>query len=293
MVKIQQTWQSVIPGLWQKLGKHGETVESGAEVTKAGLELAIVLGILASVPSAPVAAAALSFVGLTRKGLDLLHEKINQKVKVEQWVAVAYPLAYIQSFDALVQRNGWLKQKIDAEKSEQGAKQQIDQLGEFELDENLADEALKNFSESTLCQALNHQLSNYLQQAGIDKNITPIITGWVAWETYQNVESLFSVEPENVSQALNMKMTAGKEIRANQKYADIESYLKEYISPNPSDPILRDRWKVIDEEFTFPEIYVFLQAHLLDSNGKLQEEVDSVNLDTWAKDYLTKLFSNW
>ncbi|MDP5338220.1 MAG: pentapeptide repeat-containing protein [Nodularia sp. (in: cyanobacteria)] len=287
MVNIKQTWQDLSNrGLFQNLGKHGDTVESGAEVTKAGLELAIALGILVN-PSVAVAAAGLSFVGLSRKGLDLLREKINQEFNVEQWVAVAFPLAYIQSFDALIQRNGWLKQKIDAEKSEQEAKQQIDQLGEFELDESLANEVLKNFSESTLGQALNHQLSNYLQQAGIDKTITPIITGWVAWETYQNVESLLSVEPENVRQALNMKMTAAKEIRANQKYADIESYLQEYISPNPSDPILRDRWKVIDEEFTFPDIYVSLEANLLDSNGKFQENVESVNLDTWVKDYLT------
>ncbi len=289
MKKIKQIWQGLInDGLFQNLGQHGDTVESGAEVTKAGLELAIALGILASVPSAPVVAAGLSFVGLTRKGLDLLREKINQEFNVEQWVAVAFPLAYIQSFDALIQRNGWLKQKIDAEKSEQEAKQQINQLGEFELDENLANEVLKNFSESTLGQALNHELSNYLEKAGINKTIAPIITGWVAWETYQKVESLLSVEPENVRQALNMKMTAAKEIRANHKYADIESYLQEYISPKPNDPILRDRWKVIDEEFTFPDIYVSLEANLLDSNGKLQKNVDAVNLETWAKDYLTK-----
>ncbi|MEA5524987.1 NACHT domain-containing protein [Nodularia spumigena] len=286
MVKIKQTWQGVISGLFGNLGQHGDTVEFGAEATKAGLEFASVLGILAN-PSAPVLIAGLSFVGLARKGLDLLHETTKQEFNVKEWVAVAFPLAYLQSFDALVQRNVWLKQKIDAEKSEQGAKQQIDQLGEFELDENLADEALKNFSESRLGQSLNRQLSHYLEQAGIDKNITPIITGWVAWETYPNVESLFSHEPENVRQALNMKMTAAKEIRDNHKYADIESYLQEYISPKPNDPVLRDRWKVIDEEFTFPDIYVSLEANLLDSNGKLQKKVDAVNLETWAKDYLT------
>ncbi|TVP66300.1 MAG: hypothetical protein EA343_01715, partial [Nodularia sp. (in: Bacteria)] len=287
MVKIKQTWQSVIPGLWQKLGKHGDTVEFGADATKTSLEFAIALGILTN-PSGPVVLAGLSCIGLARKGLDLLREKSNQEFNLEQWVAVAFPLAYIQSFDALVQRNSWLQQKIDAEKSEQEAKQQINQLEEFELDENLADEALKNFSESRLGHALNHELSNYLEKAGINKTITPIITGWVAWETYRNVESLFSYErEENVRQVLNLNITAAKEIRANHKYADIESYLQEYISPNPSDPILRDRWKVIDEEFTFPDIYVSLEAHLLDSNGKLQEKIDAVNLDTWAKDYLT------
>ena len=253
MVKIKQTWQGWISGLFGNLGQHGDTVEFGAEATKAGLEFASVLGILAN-PSAPVVVAGLSFVGLARKGLDLLHETTKQEFNVKEWVAVAFPLAYVQSFDALIQRNGWLQQKIDVDRSEQEAKQQIDQLGELQLDDNLADEALKNFSESTLGHALNHELSNYLQQAGIDEKITPIITGWVAWETYRNVDSLFSYELENVRQALNLNITAAQEIRANQKYADIESYLQEYISPNTSDHVLRERWKVIDEEFTFPDI---------------------------------------
>ncbi|MEH1797005.1 MULTISPECIES: hypothetical protein [unclassified Nostoc] len=35
MAKIQQIWQRWIPGLLEKTVKRGETVESGAEVTKA------------------------------------------------------------------------------------------------------------------------------------------------------------------------------------------------------------------------------------------------------------------
>ncbi|WP_341528558.1 hypothetical protein WKK05_04275 [Nostoc sp. UHCC 0302] len=70
-------------------------MESGAEVTKAALEFAIALGVLASLPSAPVVAAGLSFVSIGRKGLELLRDKASQEV-------IAFPLAYIQSFDALV-----------------------------------------------------------------------------------------------------------------------------------------------------------------------------------------------
>ncbi|WP_414573312.1 hypothetical protein [Nostoc sp. CCY 9925] len=35
MAKIQQIWQRWIPGLLEKAVKRGETVESGAEFTKA------------------------------------------------------------------------------------------------------------------------------------------------------------------------------------------------------------------------------------------------------------------
>lgn len=73
------------------------------------MKKAIALGVLGGVPSAPVVAAGLSFVSIGRKGLGLLHEKTSQEFNVEEWVAIASPLAYIQSFDALVQRNDWLQ----------------------------------------------------------------------------------------------------------------------------------------------------------------------------------------
>ncbi|ODG96220.1 hypothetical protein A4S05_19610 [Nostoc sp. KVJ20] len=292
MTKIQQIWQRWIPGLLEKAVKRGETVESGAEVTKAALEFAIALGVLASVPSAPVVAAGLSFVSIGRKGLELLHEKTSQEFNVEEWVAIAFPLAYIQSFDTLVLRNDWLQEKIGAGISGQGVRQQFEQLGELQLNESLADEVLKDFPGSTLGQALNNQLSNYLQKAGIEHHIASIITGWVAWSTFQDVESLLLYEPESVRQALSFKISAAREIRLNEKYTSIEFYLKEQISPNPSNSLLLERWKVIDEEFTFPHIYVPLEAHLLDSNGKFQEKVDLVNLENWAKEHLTSLDKN-
>lgn len=166
-------------------------------------------------------------------------------------------------------------------------RQQLEQLGELQLNESLADEVLKDFPGSTLGQALNNQLSNYLQKAGIEHHIASIITGWVAWSTFPDVESLLLYEPESVRQALSFKISAAKKIRLNEKYASIEFYLEEQISPNPSNPLLLERWKVIDEEFIFPHIYVPLEAHLLDSNGKFQEEVDLVNLENWAKEHLT------
>ncbi|MHC5825676.1 MAG: hypothetical protein ACYT04_59965, partial [Nostoc sp.] len=106
MVKIKRVWRSLLPKS-QQLEKVGDLAESGAEVSKAVLEFAIALGVLATAPSAPVVAAGLSFVGIARKGLELLRDNISQEFNVEEWVAIAFPLAYIQSFDALVQKNDW------------------------------------------------------------------------------------------------------------------------------------------------------------------------------------------
>jgi hypothetical protein len=93
----------------QELGTPGEIAESGAEVSKAVLEFMIELG-FNIIPGGKVVAAGLSFVGITRKGVNLLRS--TQEPNLEQWVAIAFPLAYIQSFDTLVQTNDWLQQKL-------------------------------------------------------------------------------------------------------------------------------------------------------------------------------------
>ncbi|NJK48350.1 hypothetical protein HC931_09315 [Candidatus Gracilibacteria bacterium] len=262
-------------------------MESGAEVSKAVLEFATALGLLASVPAAPAVAASLSFVGIARNGLKLLQEKTNKKFEIEKGVAVAFPLAYINSFEALVQRNIWLKERLNAEIPGWEAQHQFSKLGELELDNNQADKALTSFPDSILGQALNYHLSTYLEGKGIEQNIAFLVTGWVAWDTYKQIEQLLSYERENVLQSLSLTISAAQEIRKVQKYASIESYLIENISPTPKEPILIERWKVIGEDFTIPEIYVSLEAQLLDSN-KLKENKAIVNLENWVKEQLNK-----
>ena len=283
MSKIKDVWQSFTHKFLGS-GKPGEIVEVGAEISKAALEFAMAIGLGFIAPNAPVVAATLSLVGITRKILTLLNDDTKEKSELEKWVAIAFPLAYINSFNELIQKNIWLKEKIGAGISEQEVQLNLNEVGELQLDKNLAEEALKNFPESTLGKALNHQLSTYLTQAGINKCIAPIITGWVAWGTYKHIESLLTESP--LLDNIRLLTLAAQEITANNKYASIELYLQEQISPNPSDPQLLERWKVIDEEFKFPAIYVPLKAHLLDSNGKYQKDVDLVDLETWAKDHL-------
>jgi len=292
VVKIKQIWQRLILKP-QHIEKVGDVVESGAEVSKAVLEFAIAIGVLATAPSASasasVIAAGLSFVGIARNGLELLSQKTNQKFEIEKWVAIACPLAYINSFNALVQRNVWLQERLDKEIKNQEVQPQFNQLGEIELSNSQAEKALTNFPNSILGQSLNQQLSTYLQQAGMEQKITSIITGWVAWDTYKYIKELFSYEPENVRKVLSLMITAAEEIRANEKYANLESYLINQISSSPSTPILLERWKVIGEEFKIPEIYVSLKAQLLDENGQPKADESAVDLENWVREQLNKV----
>ncbi|WP_446357465.1 pentapeptide repeat-containing protein [Coleofasciculus sp. A1-SPW-01] len=287
MNKIKQVWQLLKTDI-RELGKPGEIAEAGAEVSKAGLELAIALGLLGT-PAAPVAVipAGLSFVGLTRKGVNLYRGKVKGKTSLEAWAAIAFPLAYLESFDKLVRENDWLEQKIGSGISNQAAKSQLDQLGELQLDQKLIEDALTYFPESRLGQALNQQLAEYLNQAGLDQYSIPIVTGWVAWGIYPIIDQLLSYESETITQPLQLTRTAARETQATQKYSSIESYLTEQISPHTSNPLLQTQWKVLGENFTLPDIYVPLEAHLVDKNGKVDKKANPVNLEQWAKNQLT------
>ena len=102
----------------RELGKPADAVETGAEVSKAVLEFAIALGLLAAVPVAPIAAAGLSFVGLAIRGVRLYREKSGKELTLEEWVAIASPLAYVESFNELMQTTALLQKMMTTTISE-------------------------------------------------------------------------------------------------------------------------------------------------------------------------------
>src|SRR4028119_481596 len=126
--QLKRLWKFLNTDI-RELGKPAEAVETGAEVSKAVLEFAIALGLLAAMPAAPIAAAGLSFVGIARKGVKLYRKKTNKALTLEEWVAIASPLAYLESFDELVQTNALLQQ-ISATPVSEPVQQQIEKLGE-------------------------------------------------------------------------------------------------------------------------------------------------------------------
>jgi hypothetical protein len=77
----------------------------------------------------------------------------------------------------------------------------------------------------------------------VDNYTASIVTGWVAWGTHECVKSLLKYEPENFVKSISLTIAAAQETRVTKKYSGIEFYLKEQISPNPSNPLLLERWK--------------------------------------------------
>ncbi|MFE1748743.1 hypothetical protein [Coleofasciculus sp. H7-2] len=109
--------------------------------------------------------AGLSGTKLAIQGVRLYRKKTNKEPTLEEWVAIASPLAYLESFNKLVQSNDLLQrvnlQPASATPPANIAQQQSEKLGEFQLDEYLARNVLTCFHESELAQVLNQVFRTY------------------------------------------------------------------------------------------------------------------------------------
>ena len=170
-----------------------------------------------------------------------------------------------------------LLQQISATPVSKPVQQQIEKLGEFQLDEHLAKNALTCFHESELAQVLNQLLSTQLQEAGIAQNEAQIVTAWVAWGTHRYLKKALEDAEDSVRQMAELYM-AGRQ-QEPDKYDSIDIFLREQIAAKPLE-------KVFAESFTFRDIYVPLKAKSVNKNGDVDEDTEAFDLETWAKDIL-------
>lgn len=109
---LQKFWKFATTYDLLKIKKPGEIAEAGAEVTKFALEFGVALGLLGSAfTPAGLAVAGLSGVGLAIRGVRLYREKTGKELSLEEWVAIASPLAYLESLNELAQSNQILRQR--------------------------------------------------------------------------------------------------------------------------------------------------------------------------------------
>ncbi len=94
--KLEKFWKFFRNDIGELVHKPSSATETGAEVSKTSLELAIALGLLGS-PFAPVAVAGLSFVGLASKGIKFYQDRTKDKLTLEECVTIASRLAYVET----------------------------------------------------------------------------------------------------------------------------------------------------------------------------------------------------
>ena len=254
-----------------------EAGEFTANTTAAGLGLAIALGV--ANPAVGVTAASLAFAGSARKVIEFVATKRNKTLTLEEAVAYAAPLAYLNSFDSWIQRNSILAEKISQEQNQEN---QVDsRIENLTLDQKLATNALRNFHRSELAQTFNQILSSQLIEQGLIQTEAEIIVAWVAWKTGHYLKEVIEA-----TRTINSKESAVIDIYKNTSqeddsspYKSIETYLTEQIATKPQK-------KVFSEKFSFADIYVPLKVAPVDANGKVNEEEKPFEVEEWTKEML-------
>lgn len=273
--QLKKIWQFLNTDL-KELCRPTGAVEAGTEVSKTALEFAIALGFLgSSLSPTSIAVAGLSFAGIAAKGIRFYRDKNNKELTLEECVSVAVPLAYLESFDELAKTNDLLRQ-LGVTPISDIIKQQIEQLGELQINEYLARNALSYFTESELAQAFNQLLLTQLQAAGIKQQEASILTGWVAWGTQRHLIKALQDSEDSVRQLTKAYINGNN---SQNKYSSITTYLENQIATKPLE-------KVFAENFTFQDIYVPLKVQPLNPNGEIDKEAHSVEIEAWAKTIL-------
>ncbi len=156
---------------------------------------------------------------------------------------------------------------------------------DFELTEAEANQVLVCFRTSKLAEDLRQLIVQHFQQLGVETERAILITERAVWQTHRYITKAWSQLPTEARSFLGGASVA-EWAEEQRKYQSIDTYLQEFISPNPSNSMRKVQWQVFNEPFTFKELYVPLRAQPLDGNGEVAKYSKSIGLETWAKQLL-------
>jgi uncharacterized protein YjbI with pentapeptide repeats len=260
-------------------GQHDVVVDSVDSINVAISGVVAVVGLTGAAinPAIPVVAAGMGLAQITVRWLKRFENKPQQERSFSDYVQLVAVVAYCKSFDKCLNASEVLTRiNLNSVVLEE-IKQQIEELAESSLDEQEARRTMSGFPGSKLAEKFNHLLLTYLQQVGLTEGEAQTLTERVAWSTPRYIcQALAEAKDDLKVLAERYRDRWPKDL---DRYDKIDAYLEDKIASKPEE-------KVFDEEFTFKDIYVPLKAKPLDQNGKLIENAEAFDLETWAKDLL-------
>ncbi|MEL6601742.1 MAG: pentapeptide repeat-containing protein [Cyanobacteria bacterium J06614_10] len=282
-----------LSSFWKEFPELEQTLEASewtASGVSASLSLAIALGIAS--PALPLTVAGLAFVSPLKKIAEIALRRKDNALTLEEIVAVAAPLAYLESYDYWISNNDILRQKLE--------KNDIERIGVDErstisvnpiisnlvLSRDIAIRAISNFEESAIGKAFNTVLLHHLSANGLDGTEAKIISRWVCWKSKtvlrKTIEDIQTHNKVNIVDSdidlLNIYALASEQDE-QCICSNITRYLDKVIAAAPKAP-------VFDESFNVEDIYVSLKIRSTDLDGNIEAGADEKEVEEWAKSLL-------
>ncbi len=289
--RLSQIWQQ-----FKTTFAVGETLSTTVEIGKAVLEAAKIfqeqggniellrhvlqnssslLDVLCS-PLAQLAGAGLSFVPLGIALLRFSRDITKQDPSLPNCVFIVSQVAYLESTKEILSLYPSINWDTNPNISKTLTKQ-LQKLNDIELDYETASKAVACFHESELATAFNEVLLERLKAANIPNIDINILTQRVAWNTHRYIIKAWIESGDAIKNLIQPSF--GDWQKEQQNFSSLDEYLKTHITSKPLE-------QVFDESFSFKDIYVPLKVKPVDKNGKINEKIDSLDLETWAKEIL-------
>jgi Pentapeptide repeats (8 copies)/NACHT domain len=286
------------------LAPLAELTKTGAEAAKAVLDLAKAIGEkksdlgslkpyieevsslldILNHPIAQVAKEAIPFAPIAVTLLKLICDVAKREPTLEQAVALVSQAAYLESLRSFLNEHPEIRDRLTNATASDVAARRIARLGDLELGDGEARRSILFFHESALASAFGSVLQQRLEESGLAVEEAQNVCDRVARGTDTWVERALAESTNGVRQLVQWYRDGGRE--SLEKYLSIEDYLRDYISPESTVPQLQQRWRVFNEAFLLPDLYVPLKAKPVDSNGEYVWDTESVDLTQWAWDLL-------
>ncbi|MBE9031039.1 pentapeptide repeat-containing protein [filamentous cyanobacterium LEGE 11480] len=235
-------------------------------------------------PLAQIAKETIPFAPIAVSLLKLICDVTTKEPTLEQAAALVSQAAYLESLRAFLNDHPEVSEKLNHDEASVALARQIQKIGEIEIDDQGARWAILFFRESLLAKEFNKALQQRLEESGLEEAEAQNVCFRVAASTDNFIEQALADSADHLQKLVKWYRTDGRETL--EKYLSIESYLQDYISPDSLVPELQQRWRVFNEEFLLPELYVPLKAKRVDTNGNCLSSAEPVDLTQWARDWL-------
>jgi uncharacterized protein YjbI with pentapeptide repeats len=260
------------------IGEAGKTAAELAKMFKEqGLDNSNLLLEVLNSPLAQVVGTGLPFVGIAAKMLAFFIEKTQQQPTLAECIFLVSQAAYLESFKHFLGQDESLLNRIGQTPVSDKVKQLLKKLADLELTDKEAKDTVICFRDSMLATKFNLVLSERLQQAGLNADEAQILTKRVAANTHRYLIEAWAVSGEAMKHLGQPSISEWRE--EQEKYHSIDNYLQEQIASLPLEPVFK-------EKFSFKDIYVPLKAKPINKNGKLINDAQAFDLETWAKQLL-------
>jgi len=219
----------------------------------------------------------LLFLGMVAKLLAFFMEKTQQQPTLAECIFLVSQAAYLESFKEVLGEDESLLNHIGQTPVSDGVKQLLKNLADLEISDKAAKETLFCFRDSILATEFNLVLSQRLQQAGLNADEAQILTKRVAANTHRYLIEAWAACGEAMKYLGQPSISEWR--KEEEKYHSIDKYLQDQIRSLPRELVFK-------EKFSFKDIYVPLKAKPIDANGKLINDAEAFDLQTWAKQLL-------